>query len=281
MTPSTSGFKCWKPPVEAPQPKPRGKLKRFLGKVKHRISQYRSPSDESTPAGDELSPYVPMLLSCKLLSSECLKSLYESTTFVFTDILALERFIGVCQPNPTGDLRTNDNKPAGFLELARNLELMLSLLFHLDVSYFKTHERGSAESFHNPCDFHWLKLGQFENLTSIKIWASAREFRFCDLSYAVNFKILNERDLEGLKNFFSPLANVQEILLSSPFEKEIQPEDGLVGGITARPSHRVWKRGSGDAFHPSMEFIYGYNKPHASVLRYVEKFGQPRGKILN
>ncbi|CAH0026178.1 unnamed protein product [Clonostachys rhizophaga] len=205
MAPSTSGFKCWKPPVEVPQPKLRGKLKRFLGKVKHRISQYRSPGDESPPAGDELSPYIPMLLSCKLLSSECLKSLYESITFVFTDILALERFIGVCQPNATRELRTNDkNKPAGFLKYTRNLELTLSPLFHLDISCFKTHERGSAENLHNPYDFHWLKLGQFENLTSLKIWASAREFRFYNLSYDVYMKIINELDLEGLKNFFSP-----------------------------------------------------------------------------
>ncbi|CAH0003792.1 unnamed protein product [Clonostachys byssicola] len=135
MTSNTSRSKCWKSPVEVPQPKPHGKLKRFLGKVKHKISQYRSPGGESAPSGEELSPYIPMLLSCKLLSSECLKSLYESTTFVFTDVLALERFVGVCQPNATGEPRTdNINKPAGFLKYARKLELTLTPLFHLDVS---------------------------------------------------------------------------------------------------------------------------------------------------
>jgi hypothetical protein len=65
ITPSTSGFGCWKPPV--PQMKPQGKLKRFLGKFKHKISQYRTAGDRSTPDGDDLSPYIPMLLSCKLL----------------------------------------------------------------------------------------------------------------------------------------------------------------------------------------------------------------------
>lgn len=58
MTRSTSGFGCWKPPV--PRPKPRGKLRRLLGKFNHRRSQSRTH-------GLDLSPYIPMLLSCKLL----------------------------------------------------------------------------------------------------------------------------------------------------------------------------------------------------------------------
>ncbi|KAH7481064.1 hypothetical protein FOMA001_g7546 [Fusarium oxysporum f. sp. matthiolae] len=43
------------------------------------------------------SPYLSMLLLCKVLPSECLESIYESTTFIFRDIFALNMFIGFCQ----------------------------------------------------------------------------------------------------------------------------------------------------------------------------------------
>ncbi|VUC27031.1 unnamed protein product [Clonostachys rosea] len=271
MSPSTSGFKCWKhmqpklegSPTPVPQPKPHGKLRRFFGKFKHRKSRFGSRGDESTGAGHELGPYFPMLLSCKMLSSECLKSLYESTTFVFTDVLALQRFVGVCQPNSTGDVGTdNGNKPAGFLRYARNLELTVDPVFHLDISCSTEYEATSTENYHNPYNFHWLKLHQFQNLTSIKIWVSARTFQMHNKPFSRDWKTLDELDVDGLKNFFSPLEG-------------IEPEDGFVKGITRQPSHRVWKRGTGDSFHPNMNFDYGTDRPYASIVNVDRRYNSP------
>ncbi|KAF4985039.1 hypothetical protein FGRMN_11284 [Fusarium graminum] len=54
-------------------------------------------SREATTGNSTTSPYLGMLLSCKAISSECIKSIYQSITFIFTDVIALNLFVGFCK----------------------------------------------------------------------------------------------------------------------------------------------------------------------------------------
>ncbi|KAK2052205.1 hypothetical protein LY76DRAFT_671853 [Colletotrichum caudatum] len=71
------------------------------------------------------SAYIPMLLPCKLISTECLRSVYESTTFIFTDMRAMQMLFDHCALHPAMETLKTGEIPPAFFKHARRLELSL------------------------------------------------------------------------------------------------------------------------------------------------------------
>ncbi|KND92011.1 hypothetical protein TOPH_03312 [Tolypocladium ophioglossoides CBS 100239] len=199
------------------------------------------------------APYIPMLLSCKIISSECLRSIYESTTFIFTDMLALPMFVGFCDtPPPMKPLPTMLSLPLECFKYTRSLELSLSADFPIMLPCANALDRRSGHP-HDVYDFHWLRLDQFQNLSNLNIWIAARGnlrrsgecYKECD------FVCVNQLDIDALRRALASFSRVDSVTLSTPLGGNIGPEDGYVEGIAA-PGIRVWKRGTGDRFHPTL-----------------------------
>ncbi|KAF4984198.1 hypothetical protein FDECE_17138 [Fusarium decemcellulare] len=245
----TSGVPCWKkyhnrskytPP---PPPKPRGRMDRLWDKAKKTGHRLSLPADVA------------------VVSEECLKSLYESTTFIFTDALAWQTFVGFCEPHPRMKWPSKGIPPKAFLKYAKRIELSLSPGFPYDIPCSAPHMSAHPESLHNPYDFHWLHLDRFQNLQSIKMWIAAR----CTTVYYIDKYIhlgmldcpkINDFDAQELKDALLSFGNIQEFVLSTPLHANIEPEDGYVEGITHNPTHQVWKRGTGDFHHPNLIRTY-------------------------
>ncbi|KAK4210496.1 hypothetical protein QBC37DRAFT_390448 [Rhypophila decipiens] len=169
----------------------------FKRKIKHvTVSDARSDGNDmsggigassatmsSGQSATDFSSYLPMLLSCKLISSECLKSIYGSTTFVFTDMVALQFFLGFCSlPHWIRDSWPKIGvPPPGFFSYAARVEISLPACFSYqvycsadphatdplapplesaeDVVPF-LQESPELQKLHNAYDFHWLRLDE-------------------------------------------------------------------------------------------------------------------------
>ncbi|UNI24169.1 hypothetical protein JDV02_009937 [Purpureocillium takamizusanense] len=207
------------------------------------------------------APYFPMLLSCKLVSSECLPSIYGSTTFVFTDTTSLTTLVGSCDtPAPMKTPYTPPNVPRFLFQHARSLELSLSANFSVLLPCTVATDRKSGLA-HDAYDFHWLKPGMFKCLSSLNIWIAARGLA---LRYdgEHDFVAPNQLDLEALGKMTESLCGVGSVALSMPLGSGIEPQDGYVESL-ARPGVRLWKRGTGDRFHP-----------HLNTLRLAMRLGK-------
>lgn len=113
-------------------------------------------------------------------SAECLQSIYESTTFVFLNLLTLQRFFGVCPLTAATFARTRQDytpglPPPAFFTHARNLEITLSPDFpkHVWCTAVKNADLPATER-HQAYDFHWLNLDKFQSLKDIQIWIASR-----------------------------------------------------------------------------------------------------------
>ncbi|KAM7212969.1 hypothetical protein V8F06_011623 [Rhypophila decipiens] len=216
------------------------------------------PCPRRTPA--DPSSYIPMLQSCKLISAESKKSIYESTTFIFTDVMTFQLFAGYCKtPNCAVEnrfLNIGFPKPV-LLEHVRLLELSLTPNFELVLPCSASSFPGETikeENLHNAYDFHWLRLNRFRNLRSLNIWMAARGHDMFPLSAEDPdpvFVPITRLDTEHLMRSLANLAGSFKVTLSTPLHEEITPEDGYVEGI-APPNVRLWKRGTGDWYHPDM-----------------------------
>ncbi|KAM5378787.1 hypothetical protein ACJZ2D_004260 [Fusarium nematophilum] len=200
------------------------------------------------------SPYLPMLLSCKLISEECLKSIYESTTFVFTDARTVQKLVGFCEYDRRIGRPKRKSTPQIFPKLAKSLEISLTPIFPLSIPCSAPLMSPHPEALHDPYDFHWLRLDRFEKLQRVKIWVASRGamryvFSKGEERHSPGCTKLVDLDRESLKTALSSFAHIQEFVMSAALHKDIGPEDGNVEGIT-QPRHRLWKRGTGDAFHP-------------------------------
>ncbi|SPO00296.1 uncharacterized protein DNG_03141 [Cephalotrichum gorgonifer] len=120
------------------------------------------------------SPYIPMLLSCKVVSSECLQSIYSSTTFIFTELQCLQFFVGYCQKPVNPKLDIQPTQPPAFFKYARKLELSLPADFPVAIPCVVP-ELSKQEHLHDVYDFHWLWLDKFHSLSSVKIWIASRK----------------------------------------------------------------------------------------------------------
>ncbi|RMJ13939.1 hypothetical protein CDV36_006424 [Fusarium kuroshium] len=206
--------------------------------------------------------YIPMLLTCKLISEECLKSIYESITFVFTDLHSWQSFIGFCDQDarmktwPKVDLQ-----PQAFPKYCKHLELSMTPFFPCLITCSSPMRTPQPDRPHDPYDFHWLRLSLFQNLQSIKIWVTARSTKVLkgpnERGSWPDFIKITDLDIDELRQALSCFANVNEFVISTPLSNDIGPEDGLVEGVTTRPHHRVWKRGTGDFFHPRLSPNFG------------------------
>ncbi|GJN81397.1 hypothetical protein PLIIFM63780_004931 [Purpureocillium lilacinum] len=199
------------------------------------------------------APYLPMLLSCKAVSSECLPSIYGSTTFVVTDTTTLTALVGSCDtPIPMKIPYKPPRVPSALFQHARSLELSLSANFPVLLPCTVATDRKSGPA-HGPYDFHWLKLGMFTSLSSLNIWIAARGLA---LRYdgERDFVASNQLDLEALRRMTESLSGIGSVTLSMPLGVGIEPEDGYVESL-AEPGVRLWKRGTGDRFHPYLNTL--------------------------
>ncbi|KAM7188824.1 hypothetical protein V8F20_010434 [Naviculisporaceae sp. PSN 640] len=216
------------------------------------------PCPRQTPA--DPSSYIPMLQSCKLISAECKKSIYESTTFIFTDVTTFQLFAGYCKtPNYAVENRfPNIGFPRPvLLGHVRHLELSLTPNFELALPCSASSFPGETieqEDLHDAYDFHWLRLDQFHNLRSLSIWMAARGMYIhpvFESSPDPVFVPITQLDIEHLRRSLANLGGSFKVTLSTPLHEDVMPEDGYVEGIA--PSNvRLWKRGTGDWYQPDM-----------------------------
>ncbi|KAM5364355.1 hypothetical protein ACJZ2D_011552 [Fusarium nematophilum] len=287
---STSGYHCWKNPVSTTHDtarKPRRRLAPLwdkatgMTKLSNLWRSVRRRHDGAVEGIWTGGPYLSMLLSCKTLSEECLKSIYESTTFIFTDVLAWQMFIGFCEPHP--DMQgwpQAASPPPAFRKYATSLELSLSPVFSYDLTCTSPQLSAHPDRLHNPYDFHWMQLNRFENLRSIKIWVAARTTRYFGSSLSPNYTKFNDLSLGSLDQALSCFNLVDTFVLSTPLAQDVGIEDGYVERLTQQPNHLVWRRGAGDLFHPGLDRVYrhGIREGYVeiSTMRHVRIYPYPR-----
>ncbi|KAG7424201.1 hypothetical protein Forpi1262_v015137 [Fusarium oxysporum f. sp. raphani] len=89
-------------------------------------------------------------------SSECLESIYESTTFIFTDILALNTFIGFCK---VPELLKEEVKvaisPPAFRTFGRHLEIFFGASLPYAVAVLVAYAITTARRASHVSRFPW------------------------------------------------------------------------------------------------------------------------------
>ncbi|KAI8721700.1 hypothetical protein NCS52_00312200 [Fusarium sp. LHS14.1] len=213
-----------------------------------------------------LGSHMAMLLTCKLISSECLRSIYQSTTFIVTDYLAIQGLFGSCNTHPIlrawrGSYEDRIKPPPAFLQYARHIEISLDRnypLHHRCCWTMATRKQADENlrceegepsddlepEVHEPCDFHCLHLERFESLRSLKIWIATSNAGLYGglLTHPTG---IEEMDFEKLRTLLSGLANLdlESVILSAPLHKSMEPDKGYVEGIAENGKLKVWKRG--------------------------------------
>ncbi|KAF5676107.1 hypothetical protein FHETE_2234 [Fusarium heterosporum] len=203
--------------------------------------------------GENASPGVSMLLSCKTISSECIKSIYQSTTFIFTDVIALNFFVGFCK---VPELYKQESEvaisPPAFRTYGKHLELSLEPVFPMMLPCSSPPMTPLPAERHS-LDFHGLRLDLLENLTTVNIWIAARSTVLLLDKNAENIDQspynVTQLSIESLHKALTPLEQVKNVTISMPLARVSEPEDGYVVDNTHL---RIWRRGSGDRFHPSL-----------------------------
>ncbi|KAF5006784.1 hypothetical protein FDECE_6838 [Fusarium decemcellulare] len=220
------------------------------------------------------SPFLSMLLSCKIISSECLESIYKSITFIFTDLVALNMFVGFCKVPPF--LQTWPKMgipPPSFRTHGKHLELSLAPVFPMLLSCSSPRITEIPEERHNSLDFHGLRLDLLENLTTLDIWIAARSTYFLIDQYGRNFDQspynLTQLNIEQLRMALSHLERVNNVTLSIPLAQSAGPEDGYIDDAALPSGLHIWRRGAGDRFHPSLHPIV--KKKHLASSVYSSK----------
>ncbi|KAI0841213.1 hypothetical protein F5Y06DRAFT_260915 [Hypoxylon sp. FL0890] len=198
------------------------------------------------------SPYLPMLLTCKKMYSECIKSIYENTTFVFTNVQTIHAFLGryACKLGP-------DSPPTPFLEYTRELQISLPIGFTLLMPYI--FKQGIEQPVYS---FHWLGLNEMANLRKVSIWIDA-SMNIFEPADDQEFLPITKLSSETLRKEFASLNTDGhlEVLISSPLSEAVGPDSGPVDEIAPLGVH-LWKRNSGDKFfayptHDSMIVNFG------------------------
>ncbi|KAF6786362.1 hypothetical protein CSOJ01_15449 [Colletotrichum sojae] len=186
-------------------------------------------------------------------SEESLQSIYSSTTFIFTDLRAIEKLLGgPCYLPPEWKPYHNSTAPPAFFRYARHVELSLEPHFPLTLSCAK-HDLPGIPQRHEVYDFHWLRLDQFENLQSLKMWISSRSFTTFERE-SVKFRGIKQFGLDDLKDLLARFTRVKSVIISTPLSSRIGPEEGEVREVVM-PGVQLYIRGSGDRFHPFLVFF--------------------------
>ena len=162
--------------------------------------------------------------------------------------------------------------PPGFYKYARTLELSLSADF-TGALLCANYDLPGLERRHEVYDFHWLRLDLFQNLHTLNIWISARANTMAleETASTYNYTGITELNTEELERVLSHLSHVATVTLSTPLAPSVGPEEGFVEGYVKA---RVYKRGSGDKFHPPLYPIQPDGTfdgvIHTSPTRYVQ-----------
>jgi hypothetical protein len=164
-------------------------------------------------------------------------------------MLALQMFLGFCTLHP---LLARWPKigvpPSGFFKYARSLEISLAPSFPWQIPCSNPDFHEVEALRHDPNDFHWLRLEKLSRLRSIDIWVASRSISL-EMGTEVGFTALNQLEVPALERAVSCFANIQKVTLSTPLHGNVEPEDGWMEGLS-HSNVRVWKRGTGDRFHP-------------------------------
>jgi sensor domain CHASE-containing protein len=81
---------------------------------------------------------------------------------------------------------------------------------------------------------------------------------------------ITQLGIESIKEALAPLNQVKNITLSMPLASVSDPEDGY---IVDTAHLRIWRRGSGDRFHPALVPVFDVDRfcshVHSTEDRYV------------
>ncbi|KAF4810790.1 hypothetical protein CGCSCA5_v010373 [Colletotrichum siamense] len=197
--------------------------------------------------GDPLSyDSWPYLNTYNFSSTECLQSIYESTTFVFTDLATIQMFFGACAIHPAMKTVKTGVTPPAFFKYARSLELSLSPDFPA-LLMCANYDLPGIPRRHDVYDFHWLRFDNFKNLQNIYIWIAARSLT-CGIEANSSFCGIKEFDVQGLKDMLSSFKTIESVTLSTPLSQRIGPQEGYVD-IGAAPGS--WIAYLMDSFIPT------------------------------
>ena len=143
--------------------------------------------------------------------------------------------------------------PPAFFRHSRSLELSLSADFPMNL-ICAAYDMPDLQRRHDTYDFHWLRLERFQNLRSVNIWIAARSIS-CRLDSDNNFFGIKQFSADALKNVLAPFGHIKSVTVSTPLGSSVgSKEDGDVKDVVP-PRMRLYKRGSGDRFHPFLNFI--------------------------
>ncbi|KAF4857322.1 hypothetical protein CGCSCA4_v000431 [Colletotrichum siamense] len=205
------------------------------------------------------SSYLPMLSLCKTISEECLQSIYKSTTFIFTDMPSVQKFFGYCKPHPLEKtLPEVGITPPAFFKYAQNVEISLGPDFPLQL-LCANFDLPEIPHRHDVYDFHWLRLNRFENLQILNLWISSRCISFRTPSEYHDLLGIKGFNTEELRDRLLPFRLINSVTISTPLSSCIRPEEGFVEDVTL-PGVRLYKRGSGDRFHPILEPFFSNHR---------------------
>ncbi|KAI1078552.1 hypothetical protein F5B20DRAFT_205762 [Whalleya microplaca] len=228
------------------------------GEEEHKLPAFNGPCR----APSKPSPYLPMLLSCKRLYWECARSIYENTTFVFTDVQTARLFTGICgQKKPTPH-----RPPEPFLHYTRELQLSMTIAFaHLVPCSSK------YNSIHTAYDFHWLQLDKMLNCKKLGIWIDVN-LREKAIVRGEHFKPMMVFDADTLRRAlmsFNPSQQLQ-VTLSTHLSEEVGPPSGFVTGFS-QPNVQIWTRGIGDKFAASDTDDRIWSPPRPLALTFASR----------
>lgn len=209
-------------------------------------------------------------------SAECLESIYSSTTFVFTDVMSYQMFAGFCKL-PPGMQQVPAQQPPAFFKHARKLEMSLNANFAKSIPCADVNHPATGP-VHDALDFHWLQLNRFDHLVDLKIWVTSRAIVFWQdpKRPPVWTPLLVDLKSDELGKALQRLSLVKSVDLSTALHKDVKTtdlaEDGLVDGIAPK-NVRLWKRGTGDRFHPYLGPIKPGDTGDGLLLVSAERYG--------
>ncbi|KAF2220089.1 hypothetical protein BDZ85DRAFT_31722 [Elsinoe ampelina] len=157
-------------------------------------------------------------------------------------------FLGHCALHPImAEWPKIGMPPPAFFQHVRKLEISLTPEFPVEI-ICANFDLPGLKHRHDAWDFHWLRLDSFKSLQSLKIWISTRTI-MGDIDCHPDMRGIKQLNLGDLKQVFSSLSEVPEVLISCPLSSKIEPTSGTVEALS-RPGFTLFKRGSGDRFHP-------------------------------
>lgn len=204
---------------------------------------------------------------------------------MFTDAVTYQAFVGFCRPPPVlrGPEARQPQQPPAFFKHACKLEISLIGNF---ASSFPCAPLADMEDpivgpVHDAFDFHWLKLNRFDHLTDLKIWVNSRgTTTWSDPNLRpVRTPLLVDLNIEALREAFRGLEHTRSVAFSAALHHDVKTRDGSEDGFVdnvAPPNVHLWKRGTGDYYHPRIGPIrpggFGDGVLISSRERYAQLF---------